>query len=122
MGYELRIIKQFSAAHSLRGYRGKCEGLHGHNWKVELVVSSEKLNASGMVVDFKNLKKKLNRILFKLDHRYLNKITFFKKTNPTSENIARYIFEKLKEKNLSYKIKEVVVWESEDALASFKEE
>ncbi|MCM8799953.1 MAG: 6-carboxytetrahydropterin synthase QueD [Candidatus Omnitrophica bacterium] len=122
MGYELKIIRQFSAAHSLRGYKGKCEELHGHNWKVELVVSKEKLNSLGMVVDFKNLKKKLNSILSQLDHRYLNKIDYFKKINPTSENIARYIFEKLKEKNISYKIKEVVVWESEDASASFKEE
>ncbi|MCM8783097.1 MAG: 6-carboxytetrahydropterin synthase QueD [Candidatus Omnitrophica bacterium] len=122
MGYELKIIKQFSAAHSLRGYRGKCEELHGHNWKVEIVVSSERLNALGMVVDFKNLKKKLNRILLKLDHQYLNKIDYFKKINPTSENIARYIFERLKEKNLSYNIKEVVVWESEDASAAFTQE
>lgn len=121
MGYELKIIKHFSSAHSLRGYRGKCEELHGHNWKVEVVVSSEKLNSLGMVVDFKQLKQNLNRILLKLDHRYLNKINFFRKNNPTSENIAHYIFERLKEHKSSYQIEAVTVWESEDASATFKE-
>jgi len=119
MVFEVKIIRYFSAAHSLRGYKGKCEALHGHNWKVEAVVSCSKLNSLGMVLDFKELKEKLDKVLSFIDHRYLNDIGFFKKINPTSENLARYIFEKLKKHNL--KLKAVTVWESEDACATFKE-
>jgi len=120
MAFEIKIIRYFSAAHSLRGYKGKCEELHGHNWKVEVLVSSPKLNSLGMVLDFKELKDKLNKVLSLLDHRYLNEIDFFKKFNPTSENIARYIFENLKKNNLNVKLEAVTVWESEDASATYK--
>jgi 6-pyruvoyltetrahydropterin/6-carboxytetrahydropterin synthase len=120
MAFEIKIICYFSAAHSLRGYKGKCEELHGHNWKVEVLVSSPKLNSLGMVLDFKELKEKLNKVLSLLDHRYLNEIDFFKKFNPTSENIARYIFENLKKNNLNVKLEAVTVCESEDASATYK--
>jgi 6-pyruvoyltetrahydropterin/6-carboxytetrahydropterin synthase len=120
MAFEIKIIRYFSAAHSLRGYKGKCEELHGHNWKVEVLVSSPKLNSLGMVLDFKELKDKLNKVLSLLDHRYLNEIDFFKKFNPTSENIARYIFENLKKNKLNVKLEAVTVWESEDASATYK--
>lgn len=118
--FEVKVSSEFSAAHSLRGYRGKCEELHGHNWKVEMVVSSDRLDKIGMVADFRQLKKILNSILDKLDHRYLNNLTFFKKVNPTSENIAKYIYDRIKDKGL--RIKSVTVWESERTCASYDEE
>jgi len=120
MEFEIKIIRYFSSAHSLRGYKGKCEELHGHNWKVEVVVASPKLNSLGMVLDFKELKERLDKVLNSLDHRYLNEIDFFKKINPTSENIARYIFDNLSKQNPKIKIKAVTVWESEDASATYK--
>jgi len=115
--YSIKIEAHFSSAHNLRGYKGKCEELHGHNWKVEIVVTKEKLDKIGMVLDFKYLKKELNQILEKLDHKYLNKIPYFKKKNPTSENIARYIYEKLENKVSG--LNSVMVWESENCSATY---
>jgi 6-pyruvoyltetrahydropterin/6-carboxytetrahydropterin synthase len=117
--YEVAVRDEFSAAHSLRGYKGKCEELHGHNWKVEVSVASEKLDKTGMVIDFRKLKDNLRRALEKLDHSYLNNLSYFKKVNPTSENIARYIYDKLTVNNLQFTVKKVSVWETDKACASY---
>lgn len=121
--YAIKVWSHFSAAHNLRGYQGKCENLHGHNWKVEAEVASSGLNKLSMVCDFKELKEKLAKVLCQLDHSYLNKVTFFKKNNPTSEKIAEYIFYQLKKsiKDKSLTLKKVSVWETETSQASFTE-
>jgi len=118
--YRIKIEAHFSAAHNLRNYRGKCEELHGHNWKVEAAVLCSKLDKSGMVMDFKCLKSELNKILENLDHKYLNNISYFKKANPTSENIARYIYERLKARQVKI-LKSITVWESDNACATYYE-
>lgn len=115
--YSIKIEENFSSAHSLRGYKGKCEELHGHNWKVEVVACREKLDNLGMVLDFKYLKNELKKILEKLDHKHLNNISYFKKVNPTSENIARYIYDQLKLKISD--VDSVTVWESENSSATY---
>lgn len=117
--YSVKIEGNFSSAHNLRGYRGKCEALHGHNWKVEIAVSGDNLDKIGMLIDFKILKSKLNAVLDGLDHKYLNKIPYFKKANPTSENIARYIYERLKERGLT--LRSVTVWENDTSSATYEE-
>ncbi len=117
--YSIKVVAYFSSAHYLRGYRGKCETLHGHNWKVEVNVEKEALDKTGMLMDFKDLKRALNRILEKLDHKFLNKLPYFKKTNPTSENIAQYIYENLKGRIPL--LKSVTVWESHNSRASYYE-
>ena len=115
--YKIKIEGDFSSAHNLRGYKGKCEELHGHNWKVEVALASSRLDKIGMVMDFKFIKEKLNRLLDSLDHKYLNNISYFKKVNPTSENIAKYIYVQLKKEIpiLDY----VTVWESDKASATY---
>lgn len=118
--YSIKIEAYFSSAHNLRGYKGKCEKLHGHNWKVEVVVAKDKLDKAGMVLDFKDLKSKLNKLLEKLDHKYLNNVPYFKKVNPTSENIAKYIYDNFKSWVLN--LKSVTVWESDNSLATYYEE
>lgn len=115
--YKIKIEGDFSSAHNLRGYKGKCEELHGHNWRVEVVVASHKLDKIGMVMDFKSLKEKLCSLLEKLDHKYLNNLDYFKKVNPTSENIARYLYNKLKLKVPG--LDSVTVWESDKASATY---
>ena len=115
--YSIKIEEDFSSAHNLRGYKGKCEDLHGHNWKVEVVVCREKLDNLGIVLDFKYLKSELKKILEKLDHKHLNNISYFKKVNPTSENIARYIYDQLKLKISDVDL--VTVWESESSSATY---
>ena len=117
--FEIKVSTEFSAAHSLRGYKGKCEALHGHNWKVEVEAAGEKLDKNGMLLDFSLLKARLHKILGNLDHKYLNNIAYFKKLNPTSENIAKYIYD-----NLAAKIKglrSVTVWESQNCRATYEE-
>jgi 6-pyruvoyltetrahydropterin/6-carboxytetrahydropterin synthase len=119
--YELKIITEFSAAHNLRNFRGKCEALHGHNWKVEVVLSGENLDDSGVVLDFAEVKAATSEIMSEIDHRYLNDLPFFMENNPSSENIARYIFHRLQEKidNDRVRIRRVTAWESQDACASY---
>ena len=121
--YELTVISDFAAAHNLRQYEGECENLHGHNWNVEVTVASKKLNKIGLGVDFKILKRTLENILKRLDHKYLNEIQPFDKENPSSENIARYIFKQfqkeIKDKNI--KTARVKVWESENAAPVYYE-
>ncbi|MDD5098084.1 MAG: 6-carboxytetrahydropterin synthase QueD [Candidatus Omnitrophica bacterium] len=115
--YKIKIEGDFSSAHNLRGYKGKCEELHGHNWKVEVVVAAAGLDKIGMVMDFKCLKEKLYEILDSLDHKYLNNISYFKKVNPTSENIAKYIYDLLKKEVTG--LYSVTVWESDKASATY---
>ena len=115
--YEIKVIDDFSGAHNLLHYKGKCEELHGHNWKVEVSVYSETLDKVGMVIDFKDVKDALRSVLVKLDHKYLNNIEFFKKHNPTSENIARFIHGKLSH-IINKKIK-ITVWETERSSATY---
>jgi 6-pyruvoyltetrahydropterin/6-carboxytetrahydropterin synthase len=93
--YEVKIQADFSAAHNLREVGGKCESLHGHNFIVEVAVESQSLNEEGMVIDFRILKAKTKDVLDILDHRYLNELPFFGNANPSSENLAAYIFHEL---------------------------
>ena len=117
--YSSRVEGTFSSAHNLRGYKGKCEDLHGHNWRVEICVKSKELDNIGMVLDFKYLKKELSVVLEKMDHTYLNKLSFFKRLNPTSENIAKYIYNALK--TPIPLLKSVTVWENSTSSASYEE-
>lgn len=122
--YELKVVTDFSAAHNLRNFRGKCEALHGHNWKVEVVVSGSDLDDTGVVLDFAEIKAATREVIGEMDHRYLNELPFFTTYNPSSENIARYIFERLREKIDSDRIRvsRVSAWESADACATYRRE
>lgn len=115
--YSIKVEMNFSSAHNLRGYKGKCESLHGHNWKVEAVVSGDKPDKSGMLLDFRFLKDRLNKVLEKLDHKYLNDVPYFKKVNPTSENIARYIYDCMRPEVPA--LKSITVWESDNSCATY---
>ncbi|MCM8818688.1 MAG: 6-carboxytetrahydropterin synthase QueD [Candidatus Omnitrophica bacterium] len=121
--YEIKIRGDFSSAHMLKNYKGKCENLHGHNWKVEVIVIGETLDKIGLLIDFHILKSKLNIILKSLDHKNLNLIPFFAKKNPSSENIAFFIYKKMVQlvKNYPVKISKVTVWENENQSASYYE-
>jgi len=134
--YEILIKGDFSSAHNLRGYKGKCEELHGHSWKVEARFEKEILNNIGISVDFTILKARLKDILNELDHKHLNKVNAFKSQNPSAENIARYIYTKLKKtirnkvgeglkpsptKRKDLILKSVSVWESENSCATYYE-
>jgi len=121
--YEVKIASSFSSAHSLRDYKGKCEALHGHNWKVEVMVTSSSLDSLGMVIDFSELKKIVNDILGQLDHKHLNDLEYFRSENPSSERIAQYIFGMLKERlpRKECELSRVQVWETPNSCASYHE-
>ncbi len=121
--YEITVLSHFSGAHRLRYLHGKCEQLHGHNWKVEISVSAGRLNEEGLVIDFQILKKKLEKVLKALDHTYLNDLSIFSEKEPSSENIAKYIFDKLRKELKTYPVtlKRVAAWESQNACAAYFE-
>ncbi len=115
--YEVTIIKSFSAAHLLADIGGKCEELHGHNFKVEITVAAEELNSNGLLIDFRFLKKSLGEILEDIDHKHLNDLNLFAGINPSAENIAKYICEKMdiKVKTTGVNMVRIKIWESENA-------
>ncbi|MCX8026456.1 MAG: 6-carboxytetrahydropterin synthase QueD [Thermodesulfovibrionales bacterium] len=123
--YELMIESTFSSAHQLRGYKGKCENIHGHNWRVQVYVVSNRLNEIGLAIDFHELKRMTNDVINQLDHKELNKVFPFTEINPSSENIAKWIFDCIKKKLSMYdnvNISAVTVWESDTASATYTEE
>ncbi len=121
--YEVTIRQSFSAAHVLKETGGMCERLHGHNFLVEVSISSRELNETGILLDFRVLKEWTDETLKQLDHKCLNEIPYFKDINPSAENVARFIHDRVMEKagihNLH--VSRVTVWESEDARASYSE-
>lgn len=121
MPYQIEVTDNFSAAHQLRGYKGKCEHLHGHNWKVTITLSANKLDETGLAMDFGDVKKILSEILQKLDHSFLNEHPHFKEVNPSSENIARYIYNSARSliPGKKIKVEKVAVWESEKTRAVY---
>ena len=121
--FELDICKEFSAAHSLKGYPGNCSSLHGHNWKVQVFVRSGALDGIGIALDFKTLKKELDAILAGLDHKYLNEHEAFRTKNPTSENLAMFIYQTLSAKinTETVRVSKVRVCESANSGATYFE-
>jgi 6-pyruvoyltetrahydropterin/6-carboxytetrahydropterin synthase len=119
--FELKVVTHFAAAHQLAMVAKKCENLHGHNWKVEVCVSGEKLNNAGVLIDFSILKGHVRAIMQQLDHRFLNELDYFDKGIPSSENIAVFIAETLIRKldDPNIRISRVTTWESEDACATY---
>ncbi len=96
--YEIDIKREFSAAHCLNGYQGNCSEMHGHNWIVQAFVSADELDDVGIAMDFRTLKKELDSIISELDHKNLNTLEIFSGKNPSSELLAKHIFDRLAEK------------------------
>jgi 6-pyruvoyltetrahydropterin/6-carboxytetrahydropterin synthase len=121
--YTLMVETRFASAHQLRGYKGKCENLHGHSWKVQVFVTTGRLNHLELAMDFTDLKRIAAEIVDPLDHACLNNIPPFTEINPSSENIAKWIFDSLKPKVTGYQVevKAVTVWESDTASATYSE-
>lgn len=121
--FELTVEVEFAAAHQLRGYKGKCENMHGHNWKVQINVTAERLNDIDIAIDFHDLKKTAKEVVSPLDHAFLNDIFPFTEKNPSSENVAKWIYDtmgkRINDDNL--RVSAVTVWESDTASASYYE-
>lgn len=124
--FEIKVEAEFEAAHRIVNYPGKCDRLHGHNWKVELTITGKTLDELGMLIDFKAAKAALKKVTDQLDHRFLNELEPFCTMNPTAENIARYIYQELKAhtvfRDASARISAVCVWESPRACVTYSED
>ncbi|MDY0360271.1 MAG: 6-carboxytetrahydropterin synthase QueD [Desulforegulaceae bacterium] len=119
--YELKVTGSFAAAHRLSNVTEKCENLHGHNWRTELYIKSDKLNEFGVVIDFGIIKNYLREILGYLDHKYLNELEPFKNINASSEVLAKFISDEIEKRieNKDISVSRVTVWESDNAAATY---
>ena len=122
--YKIKVYENISSAHQLREYKGKCENLHGHNWKIEVVFQGGELDSTGMLIDFKVAKELLKELAQKLDHKVLNDISPFDIVNPTAENMAGYIHKELGDAlNVpGCRVYSVSVWETDTNCAIYLED
>ncbi|MGM0567982.1 MAG: 6-carboxytetrahydropterin synthase QueD [Elusimicrobiota bacterium] len=117
--YEITVRTKFSAAHNLRNYKGDCENVHGHNWNVKVTAAFTKLKG-GLSMDFRELKGISKKVIKELDHKNINEVNYFKQENPTSENVARYIYDRIKKEGVP--VIKVSVSETDDYTATYKKE
>ena len=121
--FEVMIERNFSSAHQLRGYKGKCENLHGHNYKIEIFARGSELNNIGLLVDFVELKQAADEIVTYLDHKNLNELEpFVAEQNPSAENVARFILERIASKidDERVRIYKVKCWETPTSVATYE--
>ncbi len=126
--FEVTVEKTFSAGHALRGYHGKCENPHGHNYRVRLTLRGPQLDNIGLLYDFSELKAILKNISERLDHKFMNDIPPFDERNPSAENLAQYFYEET-EKRLreihpqnDAQVASVTVWETDTTTATYTPE
>jgi 6-pyruvoyltetrahydropterin/6-carboxytetrahydropterin synthase len=121
--FEVMIERNFSSAHQLRGYKGKCENLHGHNYKIEIYARGSELNNIGLLVDFVELKAAADDLVTYLDHKNLNELEpFIEEQNPSAENVARFVLERLAAKinDDRVQIHKVKCWETPTSVATYQ--
>jgi len=119
--FEITVDYSFAAGHALRGYKGKCENVHGHNYKVRVTVAGEQLNSIGLLMDFVDLRAALKSTAERLDHRFMNEIPPFDQLNPSAENVARYFCESLEGQvqQEGLQVRAVTVWETDTTSATY---
>ena len=124
--FEVTVEKSFAAGHYLRNYKGKCEKPHGHNYKVQVTLQGRDLDKAGLLLDFKDLKNVVGTVIERLDHQMINDLEPFQTLNPSAENLARYFYQQAGTRlglltDGRVQVKEVTVWETEDAAARYFE-
>lgn len=122
--YTMKILTDFAAAHFLREYAGECSRLHGHNWKVEVQVTTTELDKIGMGMDFKVIKAATKDVIGRLDHRNLNELPPFDAINPTAENISAYLYREIGNQlnAAGIKVSSVTLWETDRACVTYSED
>jgi 6-pyruvoyltetrahydropterin/6-carboxytetrahydropterin synthase len=122
--FEVSVEQSFAAGHALRNYKGACENVHGHNFKVQVTVEGARLDSTGMLVDFLDIKASMQNVILALDHRFLNDIPPFDVLNPSAENIAEYFYQQMSPNLASapvpVRIREVKVWETDVQSATYR--
>ena len=122
--FEVSVEETFAAGHALRGYKGKCENLHGHNYRVRVTLEGSKLDSIGLLYDFVHLKQVIQAIIRSLDHKYLNEVAPFDVVNPSAENISKYLYDEtskqLRQSANGARISSITVWESDTKFATYR--
>lgn len=124
--FEVSVEDTFASGHYLRGYRGKCEKPHGHNYKIRITLEGTQLDNIGLLLDFRELKAAMNDVIDRLDHQMINEIEPFTTLNPSAENMAKYFYEEmnagLKSKTDGrVRVKKVKLWETDTTTATYYE-
>ena len=125
--FEVSVERTFAAGHALRGYKGKCENVHGHNYKVRVTLTGSQLDSIGLLCDFVEVKRLMQQIIDRLDHRFMNDIPPFTELNPSAENLARYFYQELRSGLADHPpavpvhIGEVKIWETDTTTATYRE-
>ena len=121
--YQVSVEETFSAGHALRGYKGKCENPHGHNYRVRVNVEGEKLDSIGLLVDFTEIKRVLRALIESVDHKYLNDQAPFDVVNPSAENMAKFFYDETSRKIANEpgapRIASITVWETDETSATY---
>jgi 6-pyruvoyltetrahydropterin/6-carboxytetrahydropterin synthase len=122
--FEVSVEQTFAAGHALRNYKGACENVHGHNFKVQVTIEGDRLDDTGMLVDFLDVKQSMREVIARLDHVFLNDVSPFDVKNPSAENIAEYFYEELDRRlaanPVPVQIREVRVWETDIQSAAYR--
>ena len=124
--FEVTVEQTFAAGHALRQYKGKCENVHGHNYRVQITVRGERLNSIGLLVDFVELKRQIRDVVDFFDHQFINDLPPFDDLNPSAENIAWYFYEKVSKGlasvpwDVPVEIAEVRLWETDTSIAVYR--
>jgi 6-pyruvoyltetrahydropterin/6-carboxytetrahydropterin synthase len=122
--FEVSVEQTFAAGHALRNYKGSCENVHGHNFKIQVTIEGAELDQTGMLVDFLDVKQSMGAVIARLDHRFLNDVPPFDVKNPSAENIAEYFYEELTSGLVSnpvpVRVREVKVWETDIQSATYR--
>jgi 6-pyruvoyltetrahydropterin/6-carboxytetrahydropterin synthase len=119
--FEVSVEETFAAGHALRNYHGKCENVHGHNYRVQVTVEGSELDEIGLLVDFAEVKKLIRGVVARLDHRFLNELAPFDAINPSAENLARYFYDEVSSGlTAGPHLREVRIWETDITCATYR--
>ncbi len=121
--FEVAVQETFAAGHALRGYKGKCENVHGHNYRVEITMEGERLDAIGLLVDFAEVKKLIRKVVARLDHQFINDLEPFNTLNPSAENLAKYFYDEVSGGLAgagSVRVEKVKLWETDTTYATYR--
>jgi 6-pyruvoyltetrahydropterin/6-carboxytetrahydropterin synthase len=121
--FEVSVEETFAAGHALRNYKGKCENVHGHNYRIQVTFSGPELDSIGLLVDFVAVKKLMQTVVDKLDHRFLNDLAPFDVLNPSAENMAKYFYDEIAAglgQSTPVALGQVRVWETDTTSATYR--
>jgi 6-pyruvoyltetrahydropterin/6-carboxytetrahydropterin synthase len=121
--FEVSVEQTFAAGHALRNYKGKCENVHGHNYRVRITMQGDQLDSTGLLVDFLDVKSLIGGVVDYLDHQFINDLPPFDELNPSAENIAKYFYDRVSgglKNEVPVRVSEITIWETDTSSAVYR--